>query len=87
MISNCKYTFGLKEDKSTSVTQKQMPSQCEQYGSTVHLFIGTGHSPCKITIMPFTFANDSIVTRQGLNSLFLFKSVPFSAIVPKLSCT
>jgi hypothetical protein len=37
--------------------------------------------------MPFTFANDSIVTHQGLNSLFLFKSVSFSAIVPKLSCT
>jgi hypothetical protein len=87
MISNYKCTFGLKECKSTSVTQKQMPSQREQYGSTVHLFIGTGRSPCKITPMPFTFANDSIVTHQGLNSLFLFKSVSFSAIVPKLSCT
>jgi hypothetical protein len=87
MISSYKCTFGLKEGKSTSVTQKQMPSQREQYGSTVHLFIGTGRSPCKITLMPFTFANDSIVTYQGLNSLFLFKSVSFSAIVPKLSCT
>jgi hypothetical protein len=87
MISNYKCTFGLKEGKSTSVTQKQMPSQREQYGSTVHLFIGTGHSPCKITPMLFTFANDSIVTHRGLNSLFLFKSVSFSAIVPKLSCT
>jgi hypothetical protein len=87
MISNYKCTFGLKEDKSTSVTQKQMSSQREQYGSTVHIFIGTGCSPCKITLMPFTFANDSIVTHRGLNSLFLFKSVSFSAIVPKLSCT
>jgi hypothetical protein len=86
MISNYKCTFGLKEGKSTSVTQKQMPSQREQYGSTVHLFIGTGRSPCKITPMPFTFANDSIVTHRGLNNLFLFKSVSFSAIVPKLSC-
>jgi hypothetical protein len=86
MISNYKCTFGLKEGKSTSVTQKQMPSQSEQYGSTGHLFIGTRRSPCKITLMPFTFANDSIVTHQGLNSLFLFKSVSFSAIVPKLSC-
>ena len=76
MISNYKCTFGLKEGKSTSVTQKQMPSQREQYGSTVHLFIGTGRSPCKITPMPFTFANDSIVTHRGLNSLFIFKSVP-----------
>jgi hypothetical protein len=87
MISNYKCTFDLKEGKSTSVTQKQMPSQREQYGSTVHLFIGTGRSPCKITPMPFTFANDSIVTHRGLNNLFLFKSVSFSAIVPKLSCT
>jgi hypothetical protein len=27
-------------------------SQREQYGVTVHLFIGTGHSPIKITFMP-----------------------------------
>jgi hypothetical protein len=87
MISNYKCTFGLKEGKSTSVTQKQMPSQREQYGSTVHLFIGTGRNPCEITPMPFTFANDSIVTHRGLNSLFLFKSVSFSAVMPKLSCT
>jgi hypothetical protein len=76
MISNYKCTFGLKEGKSTSVTQKQMPSQCEQYGNTVHLFIGTRRSPCKVTLMPFTFANDSIVIHRGLNSLFPFKSVP-----------
>jgi hypothetical protein len=86
MRSSYKCTFGLKEGKSTSVTQKQMPSQREQYGSTVHLFIGTGCSPCKITIMPFTFANDSIVIHQGLNSLFPFKSVPLSAIMLKLPC-
>jgi hypothetical protein len=87
MITNYKCTFGLKEGKSTSVTQKQMPSQREQYGSTVHLYIGMGRNPCKITPMPFTFANDSIVTHRGLYSLFLFKSVSFSAIVLKLSCT
>jgi hypothetical protein len=87
MITNYKCTFGLKEGKSTSVTQEQMPSQCEQYRSTVHLFIGTGRSPCKITPMPFTFANNSIVIHWGLNSLFPFKSVSFSAITPKLPCT
>jgi hypothetical protein len=86
MISSYKCTFGLKEGKSTSVTQKQMPSPREQYGSTVHLFIGTGRSPCKITLMPFTLANDSIVIHRGLNSLFPFKSVPFSIIMPKLPC-
>jgi hypothetical protein len=75
MISNYKCTFNLKEGKGTSVTQGSMPSQREQYGVTVHLFIGTGHSPCKITLMPFTFANNSIVIHRGLNSLFIFKSV------------
>ena len=86
MITSYKSTFGLKEGKSTSVTQKQMPSQCVQYESTVHLFIGTGHSPCKITPMPFTFANNSIIIHRGLNSLFPFKSVPFPATMPKLFC-
>jgi len=38
-----------------------MPSQREQYGDTVHLFIDTGHSPYKITFMPFTSDNNSIV--------------------------
>jgi hypothetical protein len=86
MITSYKCTFGSKEGKSTSVTQKQMSSQHEQYRSTVHLFIGTGHSPCKITPMPFIFANDSIVIHRGLNSLFPFKSVSFSAVMPKLPC-
>jgi hypothetical protein len=64
-------------DESTSVTQKRMPNQREQYGGTVHLFIDTRHSPYKITFMPFTFDNNSIVIYQGLNSLFIFKSVSF----------
>ena len=85
-ISNYKCTFGLKEGKSTSVTQKRVPSQREQYENTVHLFIGTGRSPCKITFMPFTFANNSIVILRGLNCLFIFKSVPFSDITLKVSC-
>jgi hypothetical protein len=86
MIINYKCTFGLKEGKSTSMMQKQMLSQREQYKSTVHLFIGMGRSPCKITPMPFTLANNSIVIQRGLNSLFPFQSVSFSAITPKLPC-
>jgi hypothetical protein len=86
MISSYKCTFGSKEGKSTCVTQKQMPNQREQYGGTVHLFIGTGHNPCKMTIMPFTFANNSIVIHRGLNNFFPFKSVPLSAITPKVPC-
>jgi hypothetical protein len=87
MISNYKCTFSLKEGKSTSVTQRQMPNQREQYMSTVHLFISTRHSPCKITSMPFTSTNNSIVIHRGLNGLFIFKSVSFSATMPKLSCS
>jgi hypothetical protein len=77
MITNYKCTFDLKEGKSTSVTQKQMLSQREQYGSIVHLFIGTGCSLCKITAMPFTFVNNSIVIHQGLNSLSPLSRLPF----------
>jgi hypothetical protein len=87
MTSNYKCTFGLEGDESTSVTQKQMTSQREQYGGTVHLFIDTGHSSYKITFMPFTFGSNSIVIHRGLNSLFIFKSVSFSATTPKLSCS
>jgi hypothetical protein len=76
----------LEGDENTSVTQKQMPSQREQYGGTVHLFIGTGYNPYKITYMPFTFGDNSIALYRGLNGLFIFKSVPFSANMPKLSC-
>jgi hypothetical protein len=43
-----------------------MSGQREQYGSTVHLFIGMGHSPCKITLMPFTFDNNFIAILRGL---------------------
>jgi hypothetical protein len=87
MTSNYKCTFGLEGDESTSVTQKQMTSQREQYGGTVHLFIDTGHSSYKITFMPFTFGSNSIVIHRGLNSLFIFKSVSFSATTPNLSCS
>jgi hypothetical protein len=59
-------------------------SQREQYGVTVHLFIGIGQSLCKITSMPFMFTVDLRTIYRGLDSLFLFKSVPFSADKPKL---
>jgi hypothetical protein len=87
MISCCKCTFDLREGKKYKRDAKaKMPSQHEQYWSTVHLFIGTGRSPCKITLMPFTFANNSTVIHRGLDSLFPFKSVSFSIITPKLPC-
>jgi hypothetical protein len=60
--------------------------QREQYGGTVHLFIGIGRSLCKITFMPFMFTIDLKTIQRGLDSLFPFKSVPFSAAEPKLRC-
>jgi hypothetical protein len=33
-------------------------SQREQYGGTVHLFIGIGRGLCEITFMPFIFTID-----------------------------
>jgi hypothetical protein len=59
-------------------------SQREQYGGTVHLFISTGRSLRKITFMSFMFTIDLMTIYRGLDSLFLFKSVPFSAVEPKL---
>jgi hypothetical protein len=59
--------------------------QREQYGSTVHLFIGTRCSLGKITFMHFTFTVDHEANYQGLCSLFFFKSVPSFTIVIMLS--
>ena len=59
-------------------------SQREQYGGTVHLFIGTGRSLCEITFMPFMFAIDLRTIYLGLDSISLLKLVPLSANEPKL---
>jgi hypothetical protein len=84
---NYKSTFGLAEGKKYKCDAKASTSEHEQYGGTVHLFIGTGHSPYKITSRPFTIANNFKVIHRGLNNLFPFKSVPFSAVMPKLPFT
>jgi hypothetical protein len=69
------------------VTQKPMPTQREQYRITVHLFIGTGRSPYKITLMPLTFINNSMIILRGPIWFFIFKSVSFAAAIPKLFYT
>jgi hypothetical protein len=57
-------------------------SQPEQYGVTVHLFIGTGHGLNKITFMSLTFTIDHKANCRGLNNLFSFRSVsPFIIVV------
>jgi hypothetical protein len=53
-------------------------SQCEQYEGTIHLFIGTGRSPVKITFMSLMTSYNHDTNYHGLIDLFLFESVqPF----------
>ena len=53
-------------------------NQREQYGGTVHLFIGTGRSLCEITFIPFTIDYIHDTNYHGSICLFIFKSVqPF----------
>jgi hypothetical protein len=49
--------------------------QREQYGGTVHLFIGTGHSPDKITSVSLITNYNYNTDYQGLYNLFLFNSI------------
>jgi hypothetical protein len=63
-------------------------SQREQYEGTVHLFIGTGRSPVKITFMSLITSYNHDTNYHGLIGLFLFKSVQTfvsrRATMPKL---
>jgi hypothetical protein len=49
--------------------------QREQYDVTVHLFIGAGQSPDKITFIPLTFTLSYNTSYQRLSSLFPLRSV------------
>ena len=63
-------------------------SQREQYGGTVHLFIGTGHNPDKIPFVSLITNHNHDTNYSGLIGLFLFRSVqPFVSMhvtMPKL---
>jgi hypothetical protein len=56
----------MRESKSTI--------QREQYGVTVHLFIGTGRSPGKSTFVSSMFTHDRNTSYKGLGGLFLLRS-------------
>ena len=62
--------FGLFE----GVDARAITIQREQYGGTVHLFIGTGRSPSKITFITSICIHNHNINHQGLTSLFLFSS-------------
>jgi hypothetical protein len=59
-------------------------SQREQYGGTVHPFIGTGRSLCGFTFVSFTTGYNHDINYYGSIGLFIFKSVPPNVVMPKL---
>jgi hypothetical protein len=69
-------TFGLKEGKKYKRDAQASTSQREQYGGTIHLFIGTGHSLCGFTFTSFTNDYNHDTDYHGPIDLFIFKSVP-----------
>ena len=75
------YTFVLFEgDDARAIT-----IQHEQYGGTVHLFIGMGRSPSKSTLLTSTYTYNPNTKHQGLTSLFLFDSALCLTFVATLS--
>jgi hypothetical protein len=77
------YLRSWEKVKSTSVTQKPMPSQREQYGNTVHLFIDAGRSPRKITSVSITFYNN---LWKSVEVYIVFSSLSrFSFLLPRRS--
>jgi hypothetical protein len=74
IILNCICTFGLIEGKQFKHDAQANTSQREQYRGTIHLFIGTGSSPVKITFMSSTTSYNHDTNYHGLIGLFLFKS-------------
>jgi hypothetical protein len=75
-ILNYICTFGLTEDRKYKCDAPAITSQREQYGGTVHLFIGTWRSLCEITFIPFTTDYNQDTNCHGPICLFIFKSVP-----------
>jgi hypothetical protein len=82
------YTFGWTKGEKSKRDAIGNTSQPEQYRGTVHLFIGVGRSPVKITFMPSTTIYNHVTNYHGLIGLFLFKSVPTfvlrDVVMPKL---
>jgi hypothetical protein len=59
-------TFGLLEGNDA----RAIIIQREQYGSIVHLFIGTGDSPDKNTFVTLTYIHNPDTKHEGLIGLF-----------------
>jgi hypothetical protein len=68
-MNNIKLHLYLRLDRRQKSKRdtRMNTSQREQYGGTVHLFIGTGHSLCKITFMSFMFTIYISIGRINMN--------------------
>jgi hypothetical protein len=88
MIFKYIYTFVLAESNNSSVMCQRLQDCVNSTRGTVHLFIGTGRSLCKIIFMPFTIDYNNDTAHHGSLGHFIFKSVhPFDlrhVTVPKL---
>jgi hypothetical protein len=75
-------TEGEKSKRDAQVNT----SQHEQYGSIVHLFIGTGRNPIKITFLSFTTNYNHDINYHGFMGRSVFSSLsrcnPSSQDVP-----
>jgi hypothetical protein len=49
---------------------REITIQREQYGGTVHLFIGAGRDPDTVTFISLTFTCNHNASDQGLNIIF-----------------
>jgi hypothetical protein len=73
-------TFGLSEGENVSDV-RAITMQREQYDITIHLFIGMGYNPGKITYISLTFTANHKASYQGLSSIFPFRSVSSSTFI------
>jgi hypothetical protein len=77
-----------QREAKNKCSMRDYRSTREQYGGTVHLFIGTVHNLYIITFMPFTMNYNNDKEYHGSLSHFIFKLVhPFvlkHVTVPKL---
>jgi hypothetical protein len=55
--------------------ERAITNQREQYGGTVHLFIGTGRSPSEITYIYLTLVDFYNTKHQGLSSPCSFSAI------------
>jgi hypothetical protein len=70
--------FDRRYECKVDTREREITIQHEQYGVTVHLFIGVGRCPDKITFIPMTFTLSYNTSYQGLSSLLPLRSISSS---------